>query len=320
MDHPDLTLFRDILRIRMIEEEIARVYPEQEMRCPIHLSVGQEATPVGVFAHLKWADHVVSTHRAHAHYLAKKGSLKALLCELYGKLGGCAKGQGGSMHLIDLSQNFIGATSIVGGTIPIGVGSAFTAKLRKEDRISVVCIGDTAVEEGVFHESMNFAALKKLPVLFLCENNGYSCYSPLTNRQPDRPLSDLAAAHAVRSLSIGGNDVHEVYRQTIPVFEHLRSGQGPFFLETKTFRFLEHCGPFGDDNLGYRKQAEIDWGRANDPLENGRKHLTSKGLYSAGWEDGIRTSIAAEISEAFLFAKASPFPPREELGAYLYAK
>lgn len=313
-------LFYDVVRIRIVEEEIARLYPEQEMRCPVHLSVGQESTPVGLTAHLKHEDHVVSTHRAHAHYLAKNGDLKALISELYGRESGCTGGQGGSMHLIDLAQNFIGSTSIVGGTIPVGVGSALTAKLKKEDRISVVYIGDTAIEEGVFHEAMNFAALKKLPVLFACENNNYSCYSPLENRQPKRKITNVATAHDVKSWSFGGNNVYEVFEKSKEVVEYVRAGNGPAFIETSTFRYLEHCGPYNDDHLGYRPDEELTKGREDDAVDNARKFLSEKGLYKPEWEEEIRNEIMKEVKEAFNFAINSPYPPKSHLGAFTYAQ
>lgn len=314
------TLFHHVLRIRLIEEEVARVYPEQEMRCPIHLSVGQEATPVGFFAHLRSEDQVVSTHRAHAHYLAKNGSLKKLLAELYGRVAGCTRGQGGSMHLIDLEQNFIGSTSIVGGTIPVGVGAAFAAKLSGHGRLTVVCIGDTALEEGVFHESMNFAAVKKLPVIFLCENNGYSCYSPLRNRQPDRPLYNVAGAHGIPYIYLNGNDVFDVYEQSKDAIQLVRQGQGPLFVQADTFRFLEHCGPYNDDHLGYRLESEIRSGHENDAVLLARKFLQENAMYSENWEEMIRSQILLEVRQAFEFAKNSPYPDRSELGAYTYAK
>lgn len=314
-----LKLFYDVVRIRLVEEEIARRYPEQQMRCPVHLSVGQESTPVGISHHLKLEDHAVSTHRAHAHYLAKGGDLKALISELYGKLPGCTGGQGGSMHLIDLSQNFIASTSIVGGTIPVGVGSALTAKLKGENRISVVYIGDTAVEEGVFHESLNFASLKKLPVLFVCENNNYSCYSPLKNRQPNRPLTELAKAHGAYFGEIDGQNVYEVYEKGGHFVDYVRSGEGPAFIELKTFRILEHCGPYNDDHLGYREAKEIEVGTKDDAIVNARKFLEEKGLYTSTWEEQIRTEIMNEINEAFDFAINAPYPPKSHLGAFTYA-
>jgi len=172
-----LDFYRRMLRIRMVEEAIADRYAEQEMRCPVHLSIGQEAIAVGVCSALEFRDYVMSTHRGHAHYLAKGGDLKALLAEIYGRATGCASGKGGSMHLVDLSVNMLGTTPIVGSTLPVAVGTAFATRMRHQDNITVVFFGEGATEEGVFAESINFAALKRLPVIFVCENNLYSVYT-----------------------------------------------------------------------------------------------------------------------------------------------
>jgi TPP-dependent pyruvate/acetoin dehydrogenase alpha subunit len=313
-------LFYSILRIRMVEEEVAKRYSEQEMRCPVHLSVGQEATPVGVSEALRPDDVMVGTHRSHAHYLAKGGSLKALIAELYGRVTGCTRGQGGSMHLIDVSKGFIGATSIVGGTVPIGVGAAFGFRLKKEDKIAVVAIGDTVVEEGVFHESANFAALKKLPVIFMCENNGYSCYSPLKNRQPERPLTDVAIGHGLQHFKIDGNNVFEIYQKVQEIAVEIRKGSGPVFIEFPTYRFLEHCGPNNDDNLKYREAQEIDFWKQKDPLFKAKEELVQKGFWEESVEQEMKRKIQSEIIEAFDEAIKAPYPSIAELGAYTYAE
>ncbi|HET6882539.1 MAG TPA: thiamine pyrophosphate-dependent dehydrogenase E1 component subunit alpha, partial [Pirellulales bacterium] len=201
-------LLRSMLRIRLIEEGIARTYADQQMRCPVHLCTGQEAVAAGVCAALDDSAQVMSTHRAHGHYLAKGGNLRAMLAEMYGKATGCAGGYGGSMHLIDLSAGFLGAAPIVGSTIPIAVGVAFGSSLRGENRVVVAFFGEGATEEGAFHEAMNFAALKRLPVLFVCENNLYSVYSPLGVRQPAaRSVWQTAAGHGIESRHGDGNDV-----------------------------------------------------------------------------------------------------------------
>ena len=172
-------------RIRAVEERIAKEYPNGEMRCPVHLSIGQEAVSAIHQLLAKQSDFAVSTHRGHAHYLSKGGDLKAMIAEIYGKKTGCSNGKGGSMHLIDLSVNFMGTSAIVGNSIPVGVGLGFAAKLSGLGNISYIFLGDGAVEEGLFYESVNFAATKKLPVIFICENNLYSVYSPLKVRQPE---------------------------------------------------------------------------------------------------------------------------------------
>ncbi len=313
-------LFYSILRIRLVEEEVAKRYSEQEMRCPVHLSVGQEATPVGVSEALRPDDVMVGTHRSHAHYLAKGGSLKALIGELYGRVTGCTRGQGGSMHLIDVSKGFIGATSIVGGTVPVGVGAAFGFSLKKEDKIAVVAIGDTVVEEGVFHESANFAALKKLPVIFMCENNGYSCYSPLKNRQPERALTDVAVAHGLQHFKIDGNNVFEIYDKVQTIAADIRKGGGPVFIEFPTYRYLEHCGPHNDDNLKYRDTQEVEFWIQNDPLIKAKTYLVQQGYWDENVEIDMRQKIRNEINVAFDEAIKAPYPSIEELGAYTYAQ
>ena len=179
-----INLLKVMMRIRAVEEKIAAEYNQQKMRCPTHLSIGQEAVPSAISSCINKNDFAVSTHRGHAHYLAKGGDLKAMIAEIYGKETGCSKGKGGSMHLIDTKVGFMGTSAIVGNSIPVGVGLALSSKLKKSDQICVVYLGDGAVEEGVFYESLNFAILKDLRVLFVCENNLYSVYSSLDVRQP----------------------------------------------------------------------------------------------------------------------------------------
>lgn len=292
------TLYYEMLRIRRIEEAIALRYPSQEMRCPVHLSIGQEAVAVGVCQNLAKSDYVISGHRAHAHYLAKGGSLPRMIAEIYGKKTGCCSGRGGSMHLTDLECGFVASTPIVASSIPIGVGLAFAALMKKEDRITTIFFGEGATEEGVWAESLNFAALKKLPVLFVCENNFYSVYSPLSVRQPPaRDRVAIAQAHGLYIDSGDGNLVEEVFAKTEAAIKHIRSGQGPAFLEFTTYRFREHCGPYFDNHIGYRTEEEAAYWEARCPLKE-------KSLHHPSFEE----KIAAEIEEAFLFAKNSPFP------------
>ncbi|MBT5349925.1 MAG: thiamine pyrophosphate-dependent dehydrogenase E1 component subunit alpha, partial [Nitrospina sp.] len=197
MLEPELAsaMYLDMLRIRLVEEGIADLYPEQEMRCPVHLCIGQEAIPVGVCSALENEDIVMGNHRSHGHYLAKGGDLKSMMAEIYGKATGCSKGKGGSMHLIDLSVNFLGTTPIVASIVPIAVGTAFATYLKDETKVSVIFLGRAATEEGVFAESLNFAALKKLPVVFVSEDNFFSVYTPLSERQPkERENIEIAKA------------------------------------------------------------------------------------------------------------------------------
>jgi pyruvate dehydrogenase E1 component alpha subunit len=311
-------MLRSLLRIRMIEERIVALYPEQEMRCPTHFSIGQEAVAVAVCAHLSRTDIIASAHRSHAHYLAKGGDLRAMLAELYGKETGCAAGRGGSMHLIDVDAGFLGAVPIVGSAIPIGVGVAFAAHLRGETQLVVIFIGDGAMETGVFHESMNFAVIHKLPIVMICENNLYSVLSPMAVRQPEgRPLTRLAEAHGAFSLRGDGNDVDAAYALAGQAIDHARSGAGPAFIEFATYRWLEHCGPFDDSHLGYRPDGELEAWKARDPLTAYSAALATRGF--ADTIDTMRADISAEIDAAVAFAKYSPFPDRSTLARYVYA-
>ncbi len=304
------SLYRSVLRIRIVEEAIADRYAEQEMRCPVHLCIGQEAIAVGVCAHLSRSDYAMSGHRSHGHYLAKGGDLKAMLAELYGREAGCSGGVGGSMHLVDLDAGFLGAVPIVASTIPIAVGAALGAKLRGEHRVSVVFFGEGATEEGVFHESLNFAVLKSLPVVFVCENNLYSVYSPLSVRQPEgRAIRRLAAGHGIASRHGDGNDALGVYEIAGEAVRQARSGEGPSLLEFATYRWREHCGPNYDNHLGYRSEAEFERWRARCPVARLERRLKDEFGHSDRDFAAARVAIAAEVAEALEFARSAAFPP-----------
>ena len=225
------SLLHGMQRIRLVEEKIAELYPEQEMRCPVHLCIGQEAIPVGVCANLKKTDTILGNHRSHGHYLAKGGDLKTMMAEIYGKATGCSGGKGGSMHLVDLSVNVLGTTPIVGSIIPIAVGAAFASSLKNENNVTLVFLGRAASEEGVFFESLNFAALKKLPIVFISEDNFFSVYSPLADRQPPaRDNASIAQALGISSAKEDGNDIQEVSRLAGEAIDQVRAGNGPYFL------------------------------------------------------------------------------------------
>ena len=313
-------LYRRMLRIRMIEESIAQRYSEQEMRCPVHLSIGQEGPAVGVCAALRQDDYVMSTHRSHGHYLAKGGDLKAMLAEFYGRAAGCSIGRGGSMHLIDPACGFLGATPIVGSTIAIAAGVAFGVKMRGEKRVVVAFFGEGSTEEGVFHEAMNFASLKKLPIVFVCENNLYSVYSPLSVRQPKRPLATFARAHAMRALKGDGNDVLATMRLAAAAARHARSGAGPVFLELSTYRWREHCGPNYDNDIGYRTEAEFQKWKKRCPLKRAERALRAAKALRPEESAALRSEIQAEIDAAFRYAKSCPYPDKSELLTGVYAE
>ncbi len=256
----------ELTKIRIIEEEIAREYKNQEMRCPVHLSIGQEAVPVGVSRALTKKDYIVSTHRCHAHYLAKGGSLDSLLGELYGKETGTCKGIGGSMHMYDKDVNHLASVPIVGGSIPIGVGIGYALKLNKVKQVSVIYFGDAATEEGVFFESLHFAALKKLPVIFVCEDNKYSVYTSRYERHGKRNIKQIIESMDVKYIETKKNDVNDIQKKSI-VAKNYALSKGPVFIYSKTYRYLEHCGPNNDDNLKYRPQKEIDYWLKKDPIK-----------------------------------------------------
>ena len=303
-------LFESMLRIRLVEESIANKYSEQKMRCPTHLSIGQEAIAVGVCANLTSQDQVLSTHRAHAHYLAKGGCLNSMMAEIYGKASGCSKGMGGSMHLIDTSVGFMGSTAIVGNTIPVAVGLALEKKLTRKKSIACVFFGDGATEEGAFYESVNFAIIHSLPILFICENNLYSVYSGLEVRQPvDRKIYKMVRAMGISAQHGNGNDVEEVARKVKHAKTMILKSGGPQFLEFDTYRWREHCGPNFDNNIGYREESEFLKWKKKDPLKNFYSENSQKYI------DRKIDKISQEIDDAHQFADDSKFPTLQEYNA-----
>jgi pyruvate dehydrogenase E1 component alpha subunit len=314
-------LYAAMLRIRRVEEAIAARYADQEMRCPVHLSVGQEGVAVGVASGLEARDYAFSTHRAHAHYLAKGGDLRAFLAEIHGKDCGCCAGRGGSMHVIDLAANFLGATPIVGSSLPVGVGAAFGTVMQGDDRVTAIFFGDGSTEEGVFSEALNFAALKSLPVLFVCENNLYSVYSPLAVRQaPGRDTVAIAAAHGVRAIRDDGNDVERVRALVREAAAIARAGGGPTFMELATYRWLEHCGPNWDNDIGYRTVEEFEAWRLRCPIDRLETSMRANGEIDDRAIAAIEAGIAAEIDDAFTYAREAPFPAPDRLLADEYAR
>jgi TPP-dependent pyruvate/acetoin dehydrogenase alpha subunit len=320
LQNSQFMLFRSMLRIRRVEEALADKYAEQEMRCPIHLCIGQEAIAVGVCAVLSKNDVVFSNHRAHGHYLAKGGDLKAMIAELYGRASGCCGGRGGSMHLIDLKVGFLGSTPIVGGTVPLAVGAAWASALKGEKKVSVVFFGDGCFEEGVIHESMNFAALHQLPVIFICENNNFSVYTRLDARQPDRPIYRLAEAHGVTAYLGDGNDVEKVLSIAKTAIENARQGNGPQFIELKTYRWREHCGPDFDDDLKYRTTSEIKDGLKDCPIAKLAAQLERSNPLAQLKIQVLEAEIQEEIAKAFNFAMDSEKPAGKDAEQSIYAK
>lgn len=314
-----ISLYRQMLLIRKIEERIAARYHEQEMRCPVHLSIGQEAAAVGTCQHLRKSDLIASAHRSHAHYLAKGGDVPAMIAEIYGKESGCASGRGGSMHLLDMDAGVMPCLPIIGASISTGVGASLAIRQRGEDSVVIVFLGDAAVEEGIFHECANFAVLKNLPVVFVCENNLYSVCTPLETRQPSRPLTDLAKAHAMPTIHLDGNDVVAVQDAASQAIATARRGGGPTFMLLETYRHLEHCGPSLDLELGFRSEDEYRSWKDRCPIEKHREVLMREANWNDRNDDNLRQEVDREIEAAFSFAGAARFPDIKTAGANVYA-
>jgi TPP-dependent pyruvate/acetoin dehydrogenase alpha subunit len=305
-------IYRSLYRIRRVEEEIARVYPSDVIRSPVHLSIGQEAVSVGVCQALRPDDVAFGSYRSHALYLAKGGDLRRMIAELYGKATGCAKGKGGSMHLVDAEHGVLGTSAVVGTPIPNAVGYAYALRLRRETRVVLSMFGDGAVDEGVFYESLNFAALKRLPLLFVCENNQYAIHTHQRLRQANPDVCARALALGVAAERIEDHDVLRIAECARERVERLRRGEGPFLLECLTYRLKEHVGPGEDWALGYRSREEAE------PWEKSDSLARLAALVDNAARRHIEREVDEEVRDAFAFAEASPFPEPEELGTDVY--
>ena len=312
-------LYQMMLEIRKVELKIAEHYPTDEMRTPIHLCIGQEAVAAGVCANLHTDDYVFSNHRGHGHYLAKKGNLNTMIAELYNKETGCARGRGGSMHLVDPAVGLLGSSSIVAGGIPVATGAALAAAYRKDGRVAVVFFGDGAAEEGVLYESINFAVLKKLPVIYVCENNLYAVCSPLHRRQPGNDIYKRVEGFGIPAGCIDGNDVIQVYETARQAVALARQGGGPYFLECKTYRLTDHHDRKTGVESGYRTQAEWDEWAGQCPLKRLESFLKAGNLVSDQELQAMEKAVDKKIAQAFLFAQASPLPRKSEIAKYLYS-
>jgi TPP-dependent pyruvate/acetoin dehydrogenase alpha subunit len=299
--------YRALYRIRRVEEEIARVYPTDKIMSPVHLSIGQEAVSVAVCAALRPDDVVFGSYRCHALYLAKGGDLKAMIAELFGKATGCAKGKGGSMHLIDVGAGMMGASAVVGTTIPLAIGYAMALKMQGRSQVVTCFFGDGAAEEGVFHEGLNFAALKRLPILFVCENNFYAIHARQAARQPESDICGLVRGHGIPAEQIPDLAFDVILERARRALTDIRSGSGPHFLECLCYRWMEHVGPNQDYSAGYRTLEEASPWLANDQVKALAKRL------DATVRAAIEAQVEQEVREAFAFAEGSPFPEEADL-------
>ena len=306
-------LYRSLQRIRRAEEVIADIYPSDKIKSPVHLSIGQEAVAVGICEALRADDVVSGTYRSHASYIAKGGDLKAMFAELYGKATGCAGGKAGSMHLIDMNNNVMGSSAVVGTTVPIALGYAHAIKQRRQDRVVVTFFGDGATEEGVFHESLNFAALKQLPVLFVCENNQFAIHQPLDKRWATDRICERVETYGIPAAQFADSNVEAIHSHTQTAVENIRAGGGPAFMECLTYRWREHVGPGEDYDAGYRPRADMESWQAKD--EVARLGAALDGAQRARIDEAIEQEIATAVD----FAEQSPFPPIEELHTHVVA-
>ena len=311
-----LELHRQLLRVRHGEHLLARLYKDQEMRTPTHFGLGQEAVAVGVCSALNSDDVVYSHHRCHNHYLAKGGDFEALVAELYGRESGCSAGRGGSVHLTARDVGFIVSSAILGETVAVATGSALAFKMDGQRHVAVSFFGEAACEEGVFYESINYAAVHALPILYVCENNLYSTESPLAVRQPaGTDLCERVRAFKIPSERVDGNDVLAVHEATARRLAELRAGRGPLFLECMTYRWLEHVGPNFDLELGrtYRTEAELHEWMQRCPVKRNATALVAEGIASEVELERLDANILAETEAAAKRARQAPFPAAEQL-------
>jgi TPP-dependent pyruvate/acetoin dehydrogenase alpha subunit len=300
-------LYKALYRIRRLEEEVARVYPSDKIKSPVHLSIGQEAVSVGVCEALEPQDVVFGTYRGHALYLAKGGDMRAMVAELFGRATGCTRGKGGSMHLIAPECGMMGASAVVGTTIANAAGHAYALRYRKRSAIVASFFGDGATEEGVFAETLNFTILKRLPILFICENNGYAIHTHQCRRQGAPDICGRARAYGMSAETLDGKDLFGLIDRARAAAKRVRAGEGPYFLEVLTYRWREHVGPGTDFHLGFRNEAEAEPWIVADPV----RQLAERTEPSLRRQ--IETEVDSEIVDAFAFAEASPFPEAAEL-------
>lgn len=311
-------LYETMLKIRLVEERIIQIYPSDKIQSPVHLCIGQEAISAGVCAAMQKSDHLYGTYRSHGVYIAKGGDLKKLFAELYAKDTGCARGKGGSMHLVAPEVGLMGCSAIVGSTIPVATGDALAAKLQKSDRVSVAFFGDGAIDEGVFFESLNFAVLKELPILFVCENNRYAIHSRLKDRHKGLEIYKYGESLGLKGERCNGNDATEVYESALNSIQEIRKGSGPKLVEYMTYRWYEHVGISKDHVENYRLLELTKNHEKDDPIALAKKELIEKFGQKAEFFEKVEKRIREEIEAAVNFAEKSPFPDTSRLYEDLY--
>jgi pyruvate dehydrogenase E1 component alpha subunit len=305
-----VAFLRDMLRIRRFEETCAQKYGEGRIRGFLHLYIGEEAVAVGALQALEPRDNIVATYREHGHAIVRGLSMDAIMAEMYGRREGCSRGRGGSMHLFDAAARLYGGNAIVGGGLPIAAGLALADRLRGVERVTACFFGEGAMAEGAFHESMNLAALWKLPVLFCCENNLYAMGTALARSESQTDLCMKAASYGVRTLSADGQDVVAVHEATLAAQRHVREGRGPFFVEYRTYRFRAHS--MFDPEL-YRAKAEVEAWKTRGPLHTFSARLKAEGKLNEEEFLALDREAMAEVDRAVAFAEAGTLEPVADL-------
>ena len=311
-------MHRRMVRIRVFETEAGKLAEAGKIPGALHLYVGEEAVAAGVMVHLSNEDWITSTHRGHGHLIAKGGAFDRMFAELFGRATGYCRGKGGSMHISNMELGMLGANGIVGAGPPIAVGAAFSTKYRKTDRVAISFFGDGASNEGSFHEAANMAALFKLPVVFVCENNGYGEYTPQANHQAIVDVADRAAGYGMPGVVVDGMDAVAVFDAAGAAIERARRGEGPTLLEAKTYRFFDHVGIRGM-GLSYRTDAELEEWQKRDPIHLFEARLTELGVLSKEQAATIHDDVMAEVKAGIKFAEDSPPPAPETLLDDVYA-
>ncbi len=313
-----LDIHRRMVRIRIFEEEAGRLMEAGKIPGALHLYVGEEAVAAGVMVHLRDTDQITSTHRGHGHLVAKGGDLRKMYAELYGRATGYCKGKGGSMHISDLDLGMLGANGIVGAGPPIAIGAAFSNKYRGTDDVTCCFFGDGASNEGTLHEAANMAALYRLPVIFICENNGFGEFTRQERHQAVRDIADRAAGYGMPGVVVDGMDAIAVFESAGEAIARARRGEGPTFLEYKTYRYFDHVGIRGM-GVVYREDSEVLAWRERDPIRMLETRLVEEGVLSAEAAAAVHEGVLGEVQEAIAFAEASPFPDASALLEDVYS-
>jgi len=312
-----IEMLRQMLRIRYFEEKVEELFKMNEIKGTTHLYIGEEATAVGACSAIRENDYITSTHRGHGHCIAKGGKVKYMMAELFGKKTGYCKGKGGSLHIADVESGNLGANGIVGGGIPLAVGAGLSISYKGEDKVVLCFFGDGAVNQGVFHESVNLAAVWNLPIVFICENNLYGMSTPFGEVSRMKDVAKRAEAYGIPGIIADGNDVLDVYSKVSGAVKKAREGKGPVLVECKTYRWRGHSK--SDPRVYRTREEEKEW-REKCPIKRFKRYLVTAEIASEGELDKVDRELADEIEEAVEYARASSYPELKEALMDVYAE